>query len=104
MLSRKFQIDLVIGSDVPHLLRLQYGQLAASANDDTGSKDVYKRQGQSLVSLRVILDHTQAGFLLVHDRNFHSVAGDDGCSIDSVSYTHLDVYKRQGGRRSELNC
>ena len=47
------------------------------------------------MSLRVILDHTQAGFLLVHDRNFHSVAGDDGCSIDFIGF---DI----AGRRCDL--
>ena len=29
------------------------------------------------------------------DKNFEVIIVDDGSSVDSVSYTHLDVYKRQ---------
>ena len=47
------------------------------------------------MGLGVILDHTQAGLLLVHDRDFHSVAGDDGCGIDFIGF---DI----AGRRCDL--
>ena len=63
--------------------------------------DVYKRQVQDL------LDHfrVQSGGGLVkeHDLRLHGQSADDGDTlllaagehVGAVSYTHLDVYKRQ---------
>ena len=55
-----------------------------------GGKDVYKRQGVDMVSeARVARSIKRPGFL-------EKVYGPAERALLAVSYTHLDVYKRQG--------
>ena len=56
-------------------------------------EDVYKRQGRSLPDLNLPLQPSQGSNILW--RRTAAAADQTRSGFDPVSYTHLDVYKRQ---------
>ena len=62
-----------------------------------GAPDVYKRQVQNRESVTAdkVSEWVLKGTVDVEDERFYEHNGVDIIGIGPVSYTHLDVYKRQ---------
>ena len=74
------------------IIRSSNGPAGSSKIQLRGSKDVYKRQtlGSNNQPIYVV-----DGVILDNSTQGRDMDGEEIDAIDSVSYTHLDVYKRQ---------
>ena len=80
------------------ILRLQKLLLHRSSSLRTVSYthlDVYKRQGRILSNFTDITDLKDFTNKKTFVRAYFNVIGTGSTTVDPVSYTHLDVYKRQ---------
>ena len=93
--------DTALGDATSMVQGLQQGTVAVSYTH----LDVYKRQEESSSSKKyVFMSGTMSNsfFIAISDK-FQSLCDDAGYSYSAVSYTHLDVYKRQAETRLDYS-